>query len=174
MPTKELWKFLNNSLYIADLFDVTESVPLPFKVTTRDMVYKRLINLDDDTRLRLDNFIMSRIGNNFIRGDLSDSELFMLRLRYIFGLTFITGLMESEENESLLSFDGSLDQANVFPFVQLWNSMHCVWIELFSRIIKQRKCVPFEYHCYSEVLEVMHLSRKLSREGKFPPLTTND
>lgn len=165
MTIKQLWKFLNNSFYIAEMFDETEKLRCPFKLTPRPAALKRLEKLNASTLERLDAFIAQQHGNHFQKNDLSEIELFMLRLRYICGLLIVQAIMESEKDceDNIFSFEASLDMANRYPFINLWHVFHGIFLKAAYDLMKRHNYLPYNYEMYDEVSAVMRQIIKLQK-----------
>ena len=134
MNMRDLNRAIRNSSFVADALEITQDIPYPGKRNgSIDSIHAHLMRLDKETETRVDDFLLARLSKAFDKGDLTVKELFMLRLRLLFGCSLIDELendlripLSDEEERTSLLFQCELDPKCLF--VDLWKEMGDGWL----------------------------------------------
>ena len=134
MNMRNLNRVIRNSAFVADALELTGDIPYPGR---RDapiaQIFNYLDRLDKSTEERVDKFLREGFSGAFDRKDMSDVELFMLRLRLIWGCALVNQL----ERDLQIPLSGgeeeaeALFQREVAPaclFVDFWKDVRQVWL----------------------------------------------
>lgn len=152
MNMRNLNRVIRNSAFVADALEFTKSVAYPGNRKAKvSAITTHLSDLDKKTEARLDAFLSLGFQTHFDKADLTDQELFMLRLRLVWGCSLIDELehdsrlsLSKEETESIDFFANEIPP--VVLFVDLWHDMGVAWLsEAAFWIYKYRTFVtPYE------------------------------
>ncbi len=166
MDMRNLNRVLRNSAFVSDAFSMTENIPYPGKrkvpIAT---IYEYLLKLEKRTQKRLDDFLRDGLQKRFDRKDLSDAELFMLRIRLIWGCEIVREL-ERDTQISLTNEDkAALDVTvrGIDPdvlFVDLWANIGTNWLYGFASVIYKHGKLPTRY---TQTIGIAHELNMLQR-----------
>ena len=134
MNMRSLNRVIRNSAFVADALELTGDIPYPGR---RDapiaQIFNYLDRLDKSTEERVDKFLCEGFSGTFDRKGMTDVELFMLRLRLIWGCSLVNQL----ERDLQIPLSGgeeeaeALFQREVAPaclFVDFWKDVRQVWL----------------------------------------------
>lgn len=167
MNMRNLNRVIRNSTFVADALEFTKSIPYPgnrkAKVATIAM---HLTDLDKKTEARLDAFLEQGFQTKFDSVDLTNQELFMLRLRLIWGCSLIDEL----ENDSRLTLSKEENEcldflANEIPpvvlFVDLWRDMGVAWLPEAAFWIYKFKTFSTPYERTRAIIQEMQMFQRM-------------
>lgn len=171
MNMRNLNRVIRNSAFIADALELTRDIPYPGRRNVPiDSIFAFLEKLDRSTEKRIDAFLRNGFSKAFDRGDLTDKELYMLRLRFIWGCSLVNKLerdsqipLSGAEEEMGFVFEHEVSPACLF--VDLWKDMREGWLYDASAQIYHFGKFPSPYeNTVAQAKRIMFYSQK--REQK--------
>lgn len=151
MDMRNLNRVLRNSAFVSDAFSMTEHISYPGKRNVPiATIHEHLLKLEKKTQKRLDNFLRDGLKNRFDCKDLSDAELFMLRIRLIWGCEIVRELERDTQIPLTNDEKAALEIAmkGIDPdvlFVDLWGNIGSHWLYNFASIIYKHGKLPTQH-----------------------------
>ncbi len=166
MDMRNLNRVLRNSAFVSDAFSMTEDIPYPGKrkvpIAT---IHEYLLKLEKRTQKRLDVFLRDGLQKRFDRKDLSDAELFMLRIRLIWGCEIVRELERDTQipltNDKKSAIDATV--RGIEPdvlFVDLWANIGTNWLYNFASMIYKYGKLPTQH---TQTVGIAHELNMLQR-----------
>lgn len=166
MDMRNLNRVLRNSAFVSDAFSTTEDIPYPGKrkvpIAT---IHEYLLKLEKRTQKRLDVFLRDGLQKRFDRKDLSDAELFMLRIRLIWGCEIVRELERDTQipltNDKKSALDATV--RGIEPdvlFVDLWANIGTNWLYNFASMIYKYGKLPTQH---TQTVGIAHELNMLQR-----------
>ena len=151
MDMRNLNRVLRNSAFVSDAFSMTEDIPYPGKRKVPiAAIHEYLSKLEKKTQKRLDAFLHEGLTKRFDRRDLSDAELFMLRIRLMWGCEIVREIerdtqipLTNDEKAVFNEFERGIDPDVLF--VDLWANIGTNWLYSFASIIYKYGKLPTQY-----------------------------
>lgn len=142
MKLKKLIESRLGDTYICSLLAVTKQVPFPYPSKQRDVVLQRLNEMSRETHDALEIFIRCPHGMLFVRRHLSDTELYMLRMRVLCGLNIARRLLDAIPDEAWLqTADEDTDREDCFLYSGVWQEFGGDWLSQVAELLVKGVCV---------------------------------
>lgn len=147
MNMRNLNRIIRNSSYVADVLDMTKDIPYPGdRKRGVDAIAAKLLRLNKETEKRIDATLECGFKGHFDGKGLTDKDMFMLRLRFIWGCDIIN---ELEKDSQIPLAKGEESISDVFTstfspavlFVDLWHDIGETWLRDAAYVVY--KCGKF-------------------------------
>lgn len=164
MNMRNLNRVIRNSAFVSDVLEFTKDIPYPGK---RHVPIKQIVacleRLEKCVEKRIDEFLQGGFAASFDKRDLTDTELFMLRMRFLWGCTLINQLerdtkipLSREEELAEDIFRCEIDP--VCLFVKFWKEMRKGWLQFAADMVYRFGKMPTPYECsVGQAREIMRL-----------------
>ncbi len=129
MTLNDILKSKLGSQYVPSLLAETESITFPYPTSRRDVILRRLEELNIETHDAIEIFICSPHGMLFDRRHLSDRELYMLRERVKCAIDFLSRLSDALPSQQWFSTGGAdLETEDTFLYSGIWREFGQQWM----------------------------------------------